>query len=159
MVVMIKYHSYLPSQKWVSKWQNKEVGFILRAGSSGKSQNMTSLHTLDASSKPRPQLAWQHPNLWLCINQCSTSKAAMNQTIMVWPQEDLATISVVRWQPFSSSLDDQACVKYSLCLPLTPPPGPTANFLLGGWGIGNDLWLSLLWIHSPENHQVWRFQG
>lgn len=55
---------------------------------------------------------------------------------MVWPHEDLAAVSAVRWQLSSSRLGDQAPVKYSLVSPSRPSPGPTANRLSQGLASG-----------------------
>lgn len=149
----INYLLCPPSQGWLSKWQNKEAGFILRAGSEGKSQIRTPIHSPDASSKPRPQLAWQRPDLGLHL-QGSGSEAGVNPNHSGLAPRGLGhsecgqmaafLLQAWRWGPVS---------------PAHASPSPQPASFHEDDGLADGPWLPLVWTPSPGNHAVWGLGG
>lgn len=84
----------------------------------------------------------------------AAAKPESTQTIMVWPHEDLATVSVVRWRPFSPP---GLAIRPSQTEPGSPPHH--SSLLPEDEGLAEGLWLPLVQTPAPRDHSQGSWNG
>lgn len=156
-MTMISYLSCSPGQEWVSKWQKQKLASSWELEAKGNPKARLPFNTPDVSSKPRPQLTWQYPNL-CASTRAAAARPGSTQTIMVWPHKDLAAV----WSDGSLSPPGLAIGPMSNIAYVSPSasllaPWPTS--FQENEGLANSQWLSLVWIRSPGNCDGWRLSA